>query len=125
MLQVGGSWGESNWKWCNKCEGPTFAGGAGNCPAGEVHDHNRRGGYSLALNEAVFQGQDGWKWCNKCQGICFIGNADLGPCPNGGKHEHQQMRTPICLTGTRIPESLGELWIITVRMLEDGRFCSS
>ena len=51
--------------------------------------------YSLALNDAVFQGEDGWKWCNKCQGICFIGNADLGPCPNGGKHEHQQMPTPI------------------------------
>ena len=88
VFQVGGSWGQSNWKWCNKCEGLTFAGSAGNCPAGGVHDHNGSGDYSLALNDAAFQGQDGWKLCNKCQGICFTGSADLGPCPNGGKHDH-------------------------------------
>jgi hypothetical protein len=86
--QVGGSWGQSNWKWCHKCQGLTFAGGAGNCPAGGVHGLNRSWDYALALNDAVFQGQDGWKRCNKCQGICFTGSADLGPCPNGGKHDH-------------------------------------
>ena len=88
VFQVGGSWGQSNWKWCNKCEGLTFAGGTGNCPAGGVHDHNGSKDYSLALNDPVFQGQDGWKWCNKCQGICFTGSANIGPCPNGGKHDH-------------------------------------
>ena len=88
--QVGGSWGQSNWKWCNKCQGLAFAGNAslGNCPAGQFHDHTGSGNYALALNDAAFPGQDGWKWCNKCQGLCFAGHADLGPCPNGGKHDH-------------------------------------
>jgi hypothetical protein len=41
---------QSNWRWCNKCQGLAFAGNssAGACPAGGTHDHSGSGDYTLA-----------------------------------------------------------------------------
>jgi hypothetical protein len=40
---------QNNWRWCNKCQGLTFAGNPspGACPAGETHDHAGSGNYVL------------------------------------------------------------------------------
>ena len=41
---------QANWRWCNKCQGLTFAGNPspGPCPAGGQHDHSGSGDYLLA-----------------------------------------------------------------------------
>lgn len=83
-------WGQSNWRWCNKCQGLTFGGaGAGNCPAGGVHDLSTSFDYLLLLDDNRFPGQNTWRWCKKCQGLAYAG-APSGPgiCPAGGKHDH-------------------------------------
>jgi hypothetical protein len=76
--------GQSNWKWCNKCQELCYAGSThvGNCAAGGAHDHTGSGDYVLA------GGQSNWRWCNKCQAMSFAGNPDAGQCPNGGVHDH-------------------------------------
>jgi hypothetical protein len=90
VMNVAGRWGQSHWKWCNKCQGLAYAGGSspGPCPAGGNHDHMGSGDYSLALNDASFPGQDNWRWCKKCQGLAYAGGSSLGPCPAGGNHDH-------------------------------------
>jgi hypothetical protein len=42
---------QDNWRWCNKCQGMSFAGNAtqGSCPAGGNHDHNGSGNYLMVL----------------------------------------------------------------------------
>ena len=82
--------GQPNWRWCNKCQGLSFAGNLtpGQCPAGGNHDHAGSGNYDLIHNWIDAPGQRNWRWCNKCQGLAFGGNANLGPCPAGGNHDH-------------------------------------
>jgi hypothetical protein len=90
VMNVWGPWGQSSWRWCNKCDGLTYAGGAalGPCAAGGNHDHTGSGNYAVALNDTTYPGQPNWRWCNKCQGLAFAGGASLGPCPAGGNHDH-------------------------------------
>jgi hypothetical protein len=87
-----GPWGQDNWRWCNKCQGLSYAGNPsmGPCPAGGVHDHVGSGDYALAMNDSSFPGQNNWRWCNKCQGLSYAGNpsGSIGPCPAGGVHDH-------------------------------------
>jgi kumamolisin len=83
--------GQTNWRWCNKCQGLAFAGNAslGPCPAGGNHDHTGSGDYFLVENAAPgSSAQNDWKWCNKCQGLAFAGNPSPGRCPAGGTHDH-------------------------------------
>ena len=77
--------GQNNWRWCEKCQGLTYTGGAV-CPAGGVHDHAESGNYRVAINDAAFDGQHSWRWCRKCQGLVFGGGA-TGPCPAEGTHD--------------------------------------
>jgi hypothetical protein len=80
---------QAGWRWCNRCQGLSFAGGGeiGKCPAGGAHNH--AGSYSYTLIRVSYAaGQNGWKWCNKCQGLSFSGNASQGACPAGGHHDH-------------------------------------
>src|SRR5206468_8347976 len=90
VMNVGGGWGQNNWRWCNKCQGLSYAGSAslGACPAGGNHDHTGSGNYSLSINDPSFPGQNNWRWCNKCQGLSFAGNPSQGACPAGGNHDH-------------------------------------
>lgn len=81
---------QSNWRWCNKCQGLSFAGNTtqGRCPAGGVHNHAGSGNYNL--NDGVGGPlQSDWRWCNKCQGLSFAGNSTQGRCPAGGLHSHE------------------------------------
>ncbi len=87
-------YGQSNWRWCRKCQGVTFAGSAtlGACAGGGQHDHTGSWNYHLAAT--VPGGQRNWRWCRKCQGLTSVkprlpgARADLGPCPAGGQHDH-------------------------------------
>ena len=81
--------GQNNWRWCHKCQGLYFSGGAnqGHCPAGAAHDHTGSGDYML-MQSANYPGQNNWRWCNKCQGLSFAGQATQGTCPAGGVHDH-------------------------------------
>jgi hypothetical protein len=79
---------QAGWRWCRKCQGLAFAGGApGPCPAGGNHDHAGSGLYSLFHNAAGAPGQSNWRWCRKCQGLAFGGGAP-GTCAAGGTHDH-------------------------------------
>ncbi|MBC8116295.1 MAG: hypothetical protein H7062_18050 [Candidatus Saccharimonas sp.] len=76
--------GQSNWRWCSKCQGLWFGGNpAGKCPAGGNHTKVGSGNYTLAHQSGA--GQTNWRWCSKCQGLWFGGNP-AGKCPAGGLH---------------------------------------
>jgi hypothetical protein len=89
-LAIGGAWGQTNWHWCQKCQGLAYGGGPspGACPAGGLHNFSGSGDYALSANDATFPGQDNWRWCRKCQGLAFNGNPSPGSCPSGGLHDH-------------------------------------
>jgi hypothetical protein len=78
---------QDNWRWCNKCQGLTFAGNPtpGVCPAKGNHDHSGSGNYRLFQNTTSVPGQDNWHWCTKCQGLAYGGS---GACAAGGMHDH-------------------------------------
>ena len=80
---------QDNWRWCNKCQGLTFAGNPepGACSAQGTHDHAGSGNYRLFQNTSL-PGQDNWRWCTKCQGVSFAGGSSLGACAAGGAHDH-------------------------------------
>ena len=81
--------GQTNWRWCNKCQGTAFAGNPtpGPCVAGGVHDYAGSGDYTLHhnANPPVPGGQDRWCWCSKCQMLAFDG---YSACAAGGAHTH-------------------------------------
>jgi Polyglycine hydrolase-like, structural repeat len=79
--------GQSNWRWCRKCEGLAFGGqGVGVCPAGGGHDYSQSRDYTVPHN-ADGVGQENWRWCGKCQVLAFAGHG-TGPCSAGGLHDH-------------------------------------
>jgi hypothetical protein len=77
---------QSDWRWCNKCQGMFFGGNPGSrCPAGGAHSKTSSGNYRLVQNTSGAHGQPDWRWCNKCQGMFFGGNPG-SKCPAGGAH---------------------------------------
>jgi hypothetical protein len=82
--------GQSNWRWCRKCQGLAFGGHpASVCPKGGAHDLSQSGDYVLKANMAAQPGhQSNWRWCNRCQGLAFGGQPTPGACPAGGRHNH-------------------------------------
>ncbi len=80
--------GQSNWRWCHKCQGLFFGGHPGShCPKGGAHSSTGSGNYRLVKNTPSYPGQDNWRWCHKCQGLYFAGNPG-SHCPSGGAHEN-------------------------------------
>jgi hypothetical protein len=81
---------QDNWRWCNKCQALTFAGGAnlGPCAAGGEHDHSGSGNYGLVEDDVAAFGQGNWQWCNQCAALCFAGGLTPGNCSGGGTHKH-------------------------------------
>jgi hypothetical protein len=76
---------QSDWRWCNKCQGLFFAGAnLGVCPAGGTHNASGSGDYALNTGGS---GQSNWRWCSQCQGLFFAGN-NLGVCP---LHSHDDV----------------------------------
>jgi hypothetical protein len=80
--------GQSEWRWCHKCQGLFYANGltnAGACPAdGQPHENLNSGNYapSQAPIGLPDPNQDDWRWCHKCQGMFFAsGRARAGVCP--------------------------------------------
>ena len=47
-VQLAGDEAQSNWRWCNKCQGLAWGGGVGKCPAGGNHDYTESGDYTLS-----------------------------------------------------------------------------
>ncbi len=80
--------GQSNWRWCKKCQGMFFGGNAtdGVCPAGGTHNHTGSGDYKLIFNAWGSPAQSNWRMCKKCQGLFFAGNSG-SKCPAGGSHD--------------------------------------
>ena len=79
--------GQSNWRWCRKCQGLFFFGNPTNgaCPKGGSHDVVGSQNYVLSINQG--NGQPNWRWCFKCEGLYFAGNpGSAGICPAGGIH---------------------------------------
>ncbi|WP_395711066.1 hypothetical protein [Reyranella sp.] len=82
--------GQSNWRWCRKCQGLAFGGSPTSvCPKGGAHDLSQSGDYVLKANVAAQpRHQSNWRWCNRCQGLAFGGQPTPGACPAGGPHNH-------------------------------------
>lgn len=82
--------GQSNWRWCRKCQGLVYGGHPTSvCPKGGTHDLSQSGDYVLKANMPAQPGhQSNWRWCNRCQGLAFGGQSMPGPCPAGGQHNH-------------------------------------
>lgn len=74
--------GESNWKWCCRCQGMYFAKRPGKCPAGAGHNGTFSSDYTLALNQG--KGESGWLWCKVCEGL-YYGASGSSVCPDGKK----------------------------------------
>jgi hypothetical protein len=83
---------QSDWRWCNKCQGLFFGGdvAASRCPTGGTHAAPAQSGsynYSLPHDARDDPGrQRDWRWCNKCQGLFFGGDVAASRCPAGGTH---------------------------------------
>jgi hypothetical protein len=78
---------QQDWRWCSKCMGMAFGGGApGPCPAGGTHDHSGSGNYGFTHNTSSAPGQRDWRWCSKCMGMTW-GGAPWATCPAGGVHD--------------------------------------
>ena len=74
---------QSDWRWCNKCQGLFFS-TSGVCPAGGSHaDPTVSGSLNYVLPHDTDGDQSGWHFCSKCQGLFF---GDSGVCPAGGTH---------------------------------------
>ena len=82
--------GQSNWRWCRKCQGLAFGGNPVSvCPKGGTHDLSQSADYILLANVPAPAGhQPNWRWCNRCQGLAFAGANTPGLCPAGGLHDH-------------------------------------
>ena len=78
--------GQSDWRWCSKCQGLFFGGNPGpKCPAGGEHTKSGSGNYVIVNNSPNDPGQPDWRWCKKCQGL-FFGGHPGSKCPAGGEH---------------------------------------
>lgn len=79
--------GESNWRWCRKCQGLFYGGkpSKGMCPKGGAHDATGSGNYTLALNTG--SGETGWMWCPTCMALYWGQGGSAGKCPAGGTHK--------------------------------------
>jgi hypothetical protein len=91
-MKSSGVVGQDNWRWCNKCQALSFAGGSalGKCSAGGQHDHSGSGDYVVeklgpTLPEYF---QSFWRWCRKCQVLALTASASNGACAAGGTHDH-------------------------------------
>jgi len=86
-LATAGGVGQPGWRWCHKCEGLFFGGGAGGkCAVGGAHDGSKSGAYTLIHNDPAALGQDHWRYCRKCDGLFFSGGG-TNACPGGGAHD--------------------------------------
>jgi hypothetical protein len=83
---------QSEWRWCDKCQGLFFGPAVANssCPTGGTHDPaalSGSGNYSLPHNVAPDPTrQTDWRWCDKCQGLFFGPNVTNSRCPTGATH---------------------------------------
>jgi hypothetical protein len=90
IIAIMGSWGQKDWKWCNRCGCLTFVGGSdlGPCKAGGPHTHVGSWNYHIAHNMPNFPGEDKWRWCKKCMALFHYDvNSSANVCPAGGKHD--------------------------------------
>lgn len=94
-MDMGGYWGQADWKQCSKCMAIAFSANAskGSCHDGQPHlfNDNVTRKYQLAINNPSFDGQTNWRWCNKCQYIYWAGLDEnivnnWGSCFAGGSH---------------------------------------
>ena len=93
--------GQSNWRWCKKCQGLAFWDGSrkpGPCPTGpgERHEHLESSLYSL-MHDKKIGGQNNWRWCSKCEGL--VHGSLVGKCPGGGNHELKTSSDYVLYTG--------------------------
>ena len=83
---------QSDWRWCDKCQGLFFGGGLGDsdCPAGGTHADPAQSGsgdYSLPHNAPASPSrQSEWRWCDRCQGLFYGPAVADSLCPTGGTH---------------------------------------
>ena len=84
---------QTEWRWCKKCEGLFYAGGAKNgvCPDGKEHDPSESGQYVMQLGSEGGEGrQSGWRRCKKCEGLFFGDEKRRGSCPAGKEHDPEE-----------------------------------
>jgi hypothetical protein len=105
---------QSDWMWCNKCQGLTFAGNPslGPCPAGGNHNHTGSVNYHISADGTPVPNtnQGNWRWCKKCQWLTFAGNSSLGSCPAGGDHNHTGSADYILLCNTAFGSNQQPNW---------------
>jgi hypothetical protein len=84
--------GQHDWRWCTKCSGLFWSGGAENtgvCPAGGAHGpRSGSGDYGIDMNDPNFAGQHNWRFCGKCNGLFWDSASPTGGvCPAKGTHQ--------------------------------------
>jgi hypothetical protein len=96
-----GAPGQSNWRWCSKCQGLFFAGTglfyagtrtSGTCPAGGGHDSSGSADYTLNNTGVItVPSDDFYRWCRKCKVLFRLPQSDIPfPCPAAGNHDASQ-----------------------------------
>jgi hypothetical protein len=91
LMGPGGASRQSEWRWCNKCQGLFYGPHVGNskCPAGDAHAAPAQSGsanYSLPHGAGDPSSQSDWRWCNKCQGLFYGPHVGNSKCPAGDAH---------------------------------------
>lgn len=96
---------QSEWRWCNKCNGLFYAGNEtnGKCTDGKEHDGGTSGHYVLRVGVDKSDTADGvqgnWRRCTKCEGL-FYPSTSGGSCPAGKDHEADTAEYLIAHTAT-------------------------
>jgi hypothetical protein len=84
---------QSEWRWCNKCQGLFYAGpewNLGRCPQGGSHYATISSSYHYIMWSDLSGSphlQGGWRFCQKCRSMAYNGHGP-GWCPADGHHDH-------------------------------------
>jgi hypothetical protein len=90
-IPSGGDKGQTDWRFCNKCDGLFYDGSSqkGICPSGGGHV-SQGFNFELPFNTAAeHDTQKDWRFCNKCNGMFYDGYPQKGSCPSGSGHVSQ------------------------------------
>jgi hypothetical protein len=108
-IPAGGDKGQTDWRFCNKCNGLFYDGypQKGRCPADGGHVAQ---GFNFVLpfnTPAAPDTQTAWRFCNKCNGMFYDGYSQKGRCPAGGGHVAQGYNFVLSHPGDRPRGSQG------------------
>lgn len=82
--------GDTQFRWCRRCECLVRGNNPAGCSAGGVHDTSANGSYVVRTDPSTLTQEDSfWRTCSRCSILMRLATADAsaeGPCPLGGRH---------------------------------------